>query len=1165
MEARLEHQEALRQHVESKLDETIAYQVQLHRHLDDQHKCQLQMSQQQEMQLRFNQQRDERQQFEQYQLQEALQEQRRMTVEVASNLATQQEQMVTRLTEQVAAQQLRMQEQMVDLFAKLSARSSRRSSHRTSSANTKYSTPHRLSSVSEKLKVLQHSDTKQNSPTSGKSLVSTDDQMKIHPSVSDDAASLDFEQSSAPTPVTASPGFHDDEFQDYTPEEELQQSKQLPMVSDVVGIQNPSGYQNLPLPADVPQDSPVVLVSQHVPERSDGLHTREVEGESTVLSLAAIRQKEFGSILQQIPEDGVYHPYVDGFYQNQPYSQVSMGDELLHQSIVANVQRDSRDPAHNVSLSEPLIASQFPHQLPFPDSSGLHKKELPDESCTFVPPSVPISGMVPLRSLDTPNLEQTQEPLEVFEARPRLGNMRPDHSMYPMPSADGSHRSGNEESVMKLADNTVQSSSRQAAENMPSIKVSGLRRSVTCDVQPSRAPIGSASKSAEENMQSVRIQPMERLIHLRRSEGNTLQPSNVITGMQKASERSLQQVQSSGQETSRQRKNEEIPQLLLTTDVRKKDVHTGKPVVNPPVYRPAPLQQQLLSAEMPQDNRQKIGSIPRCRDTPGYADLSWDHMGLQGMSHQKGPKVTSQNFVNQRVKMDPEPLLTYISPKTAASVKLSEDCAPSRNWRPPETSVSHVPFDDGPPTVRRTQVHHQVPVAPGRQNDTRYFTPTGHPANVYPQTPVSEDNRPEYLPQSSRSQVASSTGGSQMQHPAYKQAYMNQPREISSYHANVNPVTFHKGSTGVHDVGSDNYSVGCVVSESGPDPALNQSFPHPEHRPRYVPSREGRSTIHNYSGGSVLSDTGFDPAPNQSFPQAEYRPRDVPQREGRLPVRNHPDPRRRSPTAKLPQFNGTVGKWERFEFQFQNIVNMYRWDDQQKLEHLKSCLIDHAIDFVSTLPPHILDSYPRMISSLRRRFRGTERPEILRKDLHDMKQRMDESVDEFADRILKVISLAFQGADQHFADLLGTEHFIRGVRDRNAAYETAKVNPETVQEALIAMKNASALMKSVYGRSQAFRQVTFMDEPKPIRHASSPTRLPTPRSPTRGVTVSTQCSPPQMSPRRFRNSASSPRNSPQRSPNWRPKHDKCFHCMEPGHFKANCPHLKESPKGSGQQ
>ena len=57
---------------------------------------------------------------------------------------------------------------------------------------------------------------------------------------------------------------------------------------------------------------------------------------------------------------------------------------------------------------------------------------------------------------------------------------------------------------------------------------------------------------------------------------------------------------------------------------------------------------------------------------------------------------------------------------------------------------------------------------------------------------------------------------------------------------------------------------------------------------------------------------------------------------------------RKPPQPKMPMFNGTLGEWGPFLFQFQKIAKIGRWTENQKLDSLLACLCWKTITLIQT-------------------------------------------------------------------------------------------------------------------------------------------------------------------------------------------------------------------------
>jgi hypothetical protein len=1127
--------------VKSTLEETKENQDKLNRQLARQDKGQLQLSQQQKYQWEHamhlaSQQKLERQRLE----------------DLVVNVWTEQKRERERDRKQFQEQMSMIASQMSELNARVSARSSRRSSRGSSSSSTsasesKRSTPHRLQRASDKLKAFN----------------------ELHDTVTPDVPITEGTLPSTPTQV--------DRLISYSPASE---AASVPFADS---------------PRDVLQKS------------TNKLHSYE-----TNVSADVIRQREFGAILNRIPEDGVYDPFHGDSRNLHPG--VMVGDRLLHHSAFAKTQTANQPDETGLSVDGRVLPSdgESRPRLLRTSQSGMELQEgLPDADIYDQRPT--ISSTV---TADVPGNINVSF----------VGNQLPAQQtlvagMTPLPSPG----IGQQASVNQFHPSVDQSKNQQGEEKVTVFpaRPRRFRRSMAAgDVrefeysEESQCPVKSIQENLPQRCSPANKFPVDRT-------NQQLPGPYAATRPRKTAEES-----------------KSTPKSVIQH--RNAEVRDSSYRHNPQTVRKQNSNQMFRQQTQPygDDNmyREETGySMYQASATPGRSDLSWDHMGLQGVSAAKRntlerqvlqPSVRGDGLVPTHVReydgftpaqvrksggLTPAQCRVHDG-STPVHVRKSDGLTPARAWKNDGFTI--------PTQVKKTEIPASAQVAKsakrgisfkpsvkqeqwtprqtrGLQKTVRQTgviniqqkcgspAPATYDADVDPWPDDDVEDDPDC--QSTEMDMPEDNSTHWYQDPEDDRWYDEVPMHPAPQprpHPPSQPGPQQASQPRLHSASQPRLH---PASQQGPHPASQRLQPESQqrlqlgyqqrpHSYQQRPQSRSQQRLPPVSYARNAHVPRQDPLPVES-PQNDYNLMDEPL----LPEHHedvlyqeqqdvgHPrqrpafngNQRRYSPTVKLPQFNGTIGKWERFEFQFRNFARMYGWDNQERLDHLTSCLTDNAIDYVSSLPHQILNNYDLMMDNLKRRFRGTERPEIIRKDIQDMKQRVDESLEDFADRIQKAALLAFQGADPQFSDLLGAEYFIRGVKDRNAAYETVKANPQTVQEALTLMKNTAALMKSVYGRSHShLRQVTFVDDPPHILQASTSVKSFTPRSPGRSIGI--QWSPPQT-PTRFKNQASSPGSprSPRRRS--RPLHNLCFHCNEPGHFKADCPRLKNSPKGSGQQ
>ena len=198
----------------------------------------------------------------------------------------------------------------------------------------------------------------------------------------------------------------------------------------------------------------------------------------------------------------------------------------------------------------------------------------------------------------------------------------------------------------------------------------------------------------------------------------------------------------------------------------------------------------------------------------------------------------------------------------------------------------------------------------------------------------------------------------------------------------------------------------------------------------------------------------------------------------RSPSADRSDRRRHQspPLPKPPVFSGKEGEWNSFIFQFRKIAHYYGWDQQEKVGRLLVSLRGKAIDFIRNKSREVQDDYRTLRDALELRFGQREHPTSARRELNCLQQHEEESLEDFADIVLAKVSEAYPRIGQKLGQDIAKEIFLRGCRNRNAAYAAAEKDPSTPQDALEKVRT-SAMNWKVFGKGNvSTRRVRFMGQ-----------------------------------------------------------------------------------------
>ena len=187
------------------------------------------------------------------------------------------------------------------------------------------------------------------------------------------------------------------------------------------------------------------------------------------------------------------------------------------------------------------------------------------------------------------------------------------------------------------------------------------------------------------------------------------------------------------------------------------------------------------------------------------------------------------------------------------------------------------------------------------------------------------------------------------------------------------------------------------------------------------------------------------------------------------------------PQPKLPTFEGkadSVVDWRAFISQFRRLAARHRWNEEEKLDRLVECLRDKALVFFSRLEAEDQNSFHRLCDQLQMRFQKEETPAVLLKQLQELRQQVEEPIEEFASRTQQLAQDAFPQFGPAVVQPMAVDAFLRGCRDKLPAFSVMNQGPPSVQEALRLLRKALSNQTAVFGAANPprVRQLRFLDE-----------------------------------------------------------------------------------------
>ncbi len=277
------------------------------------------------------------------------------------------------------------------------------------------------------------------------------------------------------------------------------------------------------------------------------------------------------------------------------------------------------------------------------------------------------------------------------------------------------------------------------------------------------------------------------------------------------------------------------------------------------------------------------------------------------------------------------------------------------------------------------------------------------------------------------------------------------------------------------------------------------------------------------------------------------------------------------PPPKMATFSGTSGTWRAFFLQFKLTAKHYRWTESLMLSRLLESLRGKAIEYVYSQSSSLRRDFRKLVKALDSRFGDKEHASMRRRQLSSAIQEEDESLDDWADRVAKLVRESYRHSSDEVHQDMSVEAFFRGCKEKRAVLSVVDRKPKTLQAALRMTKTSVGNLRAFFGKSYSSRQVAFNVEDTSSRrsHSEESTQLKRLADQVENLTrrleqserrssspVKGKCfrcgSPKHLSQDCTAAPATSAAAKPS-APGSPSRSSVCFTCQQPGHFSRDCP------------
>ena len=174
----------------------------------------------------------------------------------------------------------------------------------------------------------------------------------------------------------------------------------------------------------------------------------------------------------------------------------------------------------------------------------------------------------------------------------------------------------------------------------------------------------------------------------------------------------------------------------------------------------------------------------------------------------------------------------------------------------------------------------------------------------------------------------------------------------------------------------------------------------------------------------------------------------------------HGNPRKH---PKALRFDGKTN-WLSFKKKFNSYRKVMKWSETESKDYLMWSLEGKALDFFTISSDIEKYSFRRIIKKLEARFGVKELTETSKVKFQQASQRPDESLEDWADRVMTLATPAFVDLPEDHLKQEAIAKFSQGCCDKDAGKHACFEHPSTMEEALNLVKHHQYISQAVDGK-----------------------------------------------------------------------------------------------------